>query len=512
MINKHFSQKISVFHGRTAPEEGTLAGYGAIVETYNLPVPIPNTLVLISAKNRQYSTSHWLVLTLRHKPKESLYKQLVFAIKYEGINLLILKKLFEVLPEEGILEILQQEPLGQYSRKIWFLYEWLLNKKLSIPDIQTGNYVSLIDEKLQICLPDGIKSSRHRIINNLSGTRDFCPLINKTEKIQKYISADLVQKNNRYVKKLHKDILQRASAFLLVKDSKASFTIEGESPKSKRAARWGQTIGQAGTKALAKDELLKLQQMVIENKRFTTMGFRKHGGFIGEHDRVTGEPIPDHISARWQDIEQLMNGLIKTNYLLINNEFDPVLAAAIIAFGFVVIHPFVDGNGRIHRYLIHHVLAKKNFSHQGIIFPVSAAILDHIDDYRKVLESYSHPLLDLIEWKETPDHNVEVLNETIDYYRYFDATKFAEFLFDCVNDTIENIIPEEISYLQKYDDFKHFIDNEFEMPDKMVADLVRYLEQNNGKLSKIKRENNFPELTRDEVKQIENRFDEIFNR
>ena len=486
MINKHFSHKISVFHGRTAPEEGTLAGYGAIVESFNLPVPIPEKLVLISAKNRQYITSQWLVLTLRHKPKESLYKQLVFAIKYEGINLLIIKKLFEVLQEKEILEILQQEPLGQYSRKIWFLYEWLLSKELSIPNIQSGNYVSLIDEKLQICLPDGIKSSRHRIINNLPGTRDFCPLIHKTEKIQKYISADLAQKNNKYIKKLRKDIFQRASAFLLLKDSRASFIIEGESPKSKRAARWGQTIGQAGTRGMTIDELLRLQQMVIENKRFTKMGFRKQGGFVGEHDRVTGEPIPYHISAHWKDIEQLINGLIETNDLLINNEFDPVLAAAIIAFGFVVIHPFVDGNGRIHRYLIHHVLAKKNFSHQGIVFPVSASILDHINDYRAVLESYSHPLLDLVEWQETPDHNVEVLNETIDYYRYFDATKFAEFLFDRVNDTIENIIPEEISYLRKYDEFKHFADNDFEMPDKIVADLVRYLEQNNGKLSKTK--------------------------
>jgi hypothetical protein len=38
-------------------------------------------------------------------------------------------------------------------------------------------------------------------------------------------------------------------------------------------------------------------------------------------------------------------------------EVDPVVAAAILAFGFVYIHPFEDGNGRIHRYLIHHVLA-----------------------------------------------------------------------------------------------------------------------------------------------------------
>jgi len=39
---------------------------------------------------------------------------------------------------------------------------------------------------------------------------------------------------------------------------------------------------------------------------------------------------------------------------------DGVIAAAILAFGLVYVHPFVDGNGRIHRYLIHHVLAGRD--------------------------------------------------------------------------------------------------------------------------------------------------------
>ena len=100
------------------------------------------------------------------------------------------------------------------------------------------------------------------------------------------------------------------------------------------------------------------------------------------------------------------------------------------------------------KYLIHHILSKMQFAQQGIIFPISASILNHIDDYRIVLESYSHPLLDFIEWKPTKNHNVEVLNKTIDFYRYFDVTKQAEFLFDCVNDTIVNVIPNEVDYLK----------------------------------------------------------------
>jgi hypothetical protein len=126
------------------------------------------------------------------------------------------------------------------------------------------------------------------------------------------------------------------------------------------------------------------------------------------------------------------------------------------------------------------------------------------------LEQYSHPLLDYIEWKETKDHNIEVLNETIDYYRYFDATLQAEFLYDCVIDTIQNIIPAEVLYLAQYDEFKRFIDDEFEMPDKMVALLVRFLEQNNGILSKRAREKEFNLLTEIEINQIEKRYIEIF--
>ena len=145
-----------------------------------------------------------------------------------------------------------------------------------------------------------------------------------------------------------------------------------------------------------------------------------------------------------------------------------------------------------------------------MIFPVSASILDRIDDYRKVLESYSHPLLDFIKWKPTPENNVEVFNETIDYYRYFDATRQAEFLYECVEDTIINIIPAEVDYLIKYDEFKRYIDDRFEMPDKTVALLVRFLEQNNGEISQRGKTSEFKALTDQEIDEIEDRYKKIF--
>jgi Fic family protein len=512
MINKRFSLFINVFHGRAAPEESWLVGYGAIIEALQLEMPIPQKLTLISTKKRQYQTENWAVYTSRHKPDDTLYKHLVFALKYEGINLLFFRKLFDNLSESEVIEIIQLEPLGQYSRRIWFIYEWLMRGTLAVENLSTGNFIPIIEDHLQFGIKDGPKSPRHRIINNLPGTVDFCPLIFRTEKLEGYIKANFAEEQSIYLNKVRKDILQRASSFLLLKDSKASFTIEGESPKSKRAARWGQAIGQAGMRNLSKEELLRLQQLVIENPRFMELGFRKKGGFVGEHDRITGEPIPDHISAKWQDIEILINGLLETEAHLVKSEMDPVLVATAISFGFVFIHPFEDGNGRIHRYLIHHILSKMNFSQQGIIFPVSAAILDRINDYRKVLESYSIPLLDIIQWDETKDHNVNVLNQTVDYYRYFDATKQAEFLYECVEDTIRHIIPEEVDFLTKYDEFKRFLEDEFEMPDKLISLLLNFLEQNNGILSKRARENEFKLLSDGEVITIQNEFVRIFNK
>jgi hypothetical protein len=507
---KRFSLQLSVFHGRTVPEDGVIVGYGAIIEAYKLAVPIPVKLTFISTKKRQFENDEWKVYPVSYLPDENLYKQLIFALKYEGVDLLVFKKLFDVLSSVEMEEMIRLENLGQYSRRIWFLYEWLTGKKLTIPDLKTGNLVPVIDEKLQYAI-DGVSSPRHKVINNLPGNQDFCPLIRKTEKLEKYIASNIRQEKSNYLNRVHKDILQRASSFLLLKDSKASFSIEGENPRNNRAARWGIAIGQAGKNELSIAELNRLQQLVIENDRFVEMGIRSQQGFIGDRDRETQEPIPDHISAKYEDLEKLMAGWLQTQKMLTESRMDPILVAAKIAFGFVFIHPFVDGNGRLHRYIIHHVLSQTGYTEQGIIFPVSASILTHIQDYAKSLESYSHPILNVIDWKPSENNNVEILNDTIDYYRYFDATAQAEFLFYCVNDTLVNIIPNEVEYLKKYDAFKQFLDHRYEMPDNMISLLVGFLEQGNGTLSVRARKKEFSALTQKEVEEIETTFKEIFD-
>ncbi len=152
--------------------------------------------------------------------------------------------------------------------------------------------------------------------------------------------------------------------------------------------------------------------------------------------------------------------------------------------GFVYVHPFQDGNGRLHRCLIHHVLAERKFTPSGMVLPVSSVMLDRIDDYRTRLQSHSGPLMEFIEWRPAPDRNVEVLNETADLYRYFDCTDEAEFLYSCVKRTVEHDLPHEIDYLRRHDEARRKIMDTVEMPDRLADELLLFIRQNKGTLSK----------------------------
>ena len=508
--SKRNSCSETVFHPHSLPEaEARLVGYSALIVDYGLPVPLPDSLSVIGEKHKKYVKGIWRVFTPRHQPKLTLYGHLTFALKHEGIDLSVLKALFDRVDPELLVDIVRSEPTGTYSRRIWFLYEWLGNEELGLPDATQGNFVVLVNDKLQYPGPSR-PSRRHRVHNNLPGTRNFCPLVRRTDKLDGYIGLKLAQVAIDHTGKTHSDLLSRAAAFLLLKDSRASYTIEGESPPHSRIERWGKIIGQAGQKPLNIEELERLQKIVIADYRFVVPGYRVEGGFVGDHDRTTGMPMPVHISARAEDLDDLMSGFFTTYKLLHKSDFDPVLMAAVIAFGFVFIHPFEDGNGRIHRYLFHHILAEEGFVPKGLVFPVSAVILEKIQGYKDALEAYSKPRLSCIKWRPTDKNNVEVTNDTIDLYRYFDATKQAEFFYECVEKTVNITLPEEVEYLEKYDLLDNFIKNYIDMPDKLVDLLIRFLHQNNGQFSKRAREKEFTQLTNDEVLAIERKYDDIF--
>ena len=96
------SIQVSNFHGRTVPVNGKIVGYGAIIESLHLPVPLPHMLAVIQEKAKKYSVEEWQIFPPSYQPEETLYKQLVFALKYEGVNLLVFKELFKKLDKKDV--------------------------------------------------------------------------------------------------------------------------------------------------------------------------------------------------------------------------------------------------------------------------------------------------------------------------------------------------------------------------------------------------------------------------
>lgn len=500
----------TLFRERALPEkEVPVVGYVALIDHYSLQVPLPERLCFISHHHRRYKTEHWAAFTVRHQPSHALSGHLTFALKYEGVDLAVLKALFKKINPEKVAQWIRCEPTGRYSRRIWFFYEWLTGKILDVPDVATGNFVEAIDPKLQYATGKAIPYRRQRVYNNLPGTQGFCPLIRRTEKLEALIGLHLADLAKEQARAIHPSLLARAAACMLLNDSRASFAIEGERPGKDRTEHWGRAISQAGRYPLTLEELLRLQSIVIADERFVKLGLRQEEGFVGDRERSSGMPIPAHISARWQDLPSLMESLLETYNLAKEQGMDPILLATCLAFGFVFSRPFADGNGRIHRYIVHHVLGHLGFSPKGVVFPISAVILERKDDYSRVLEAYSCPRLDFIDWQPTPQGNLEVTNETVDLYRYFDATRQAEFLYDCVRQTIEKNLPEEIHYLEQYDHLKAAITERFDMPDHIMDLLIRFLHQDQGILSNRAREKEFKELSEEECQDLERLYKEI---
>jgi len=149
-----------------------------------------------------------------------------------------------------------------------------------------------------------------------------------------------------------------------------------------------------------------------------------------------------------------MTGLIETHRRLKSDQVSTIVHAAVIAWGFVFLHPFGDGNGRIHRFLVHNILALRGILTPGLMFPVSAVMLKDPVAYDASLEAFSRPLLQLVDYRLHEDGQMTVSNDTACWYRYFDATAQAEALLDFVERTVEEELAAELSFLASFDNAK----------------------------------------------------------
>ncbi len=483
------------------------AGYAALVERHGLEV-IPNwhtSYVLTRGVHRreadgdsvveEYPASYW--------PGDGFGAQLEFALKYDGTNLAILAKLFEETAESQMLAYVHAKPTGKYVRRAWFLYEFLTGSRLPLDDLPArGSYVDLLEPDAYYTITPSRRVRRQRINDNLLGDSAFCPTVRRTDTLRRQEDADLSQRCLDVVSSYPKALLRRALGYLYEKETKSSFAIEHAEIDSTRTERFVALLQSAEAEDYCRrDALIDLQNRIVD-PRFRDTNYRQHQNYVGQSMDLHREII-HFVGAKPASLEGLMSGLIAAHRRMESGAVHAAIHAAVIAYGFVFLHPFEDGNGRIHRFLIHNILARRGFTPPGLIFPVSAAILNRPQDYDDSLEAFSRQLMPLVDYLLDAEGRLTVRNETTPWYRFIDFTAQAEALFRFLSHTIDAELAPELAFLASFDRAKAAIQDIVDMPDRKIELFVRLCRENGGRLSKAKRESQFAMLSDVEVAAME---------
>lgn len=446
-----------------------------------------------------------------YAPNETAIAHIEFALKYDDLNLDFLRTVFNLISLDEIVHYIQLKPNGSYERRIGFLYEFLTGKTIPVDDTGKGNYIDLIDASKYIT-GNSIKNKRWNINNNLLGSVEFCPVIRKTRMLESLLQTDYKVLVEEITRSYPLEVYHRAVNYLFTKETRSSYQIEHEKPTPERVARFVRFLEKAGEQTieeLLNEKNLTSLQGAIVDPRFAADGYRNFQNYIGQ-TTYNYKQLIHYVCPPPEIVHSMMNGLQKTAEKTAGSY--PVVRAAIIAFGFVFIHPFEDGNGRLHRFLIHDILVRDQIVRKGMIIPVSAHMVNHISDYDKVLENYSIPLMERMQYEMKDDQSVIVMNleEVEGYFRYPDLTAQCIYLAQTIKDTITEDIYWEMEFLMKYDEIKLSAQEIVDMPDRDMDLLIKLLHQNKGELSSRKRKL-FEKLTDQEISQIETVFRKIFN-
>ena len=483
-----------------------LAGYAALIERYGLEI-IPNwhkSFVAVTGTHQIYSSSGLIeeVYPSKYWPGDTLGGHLEFALKYDGTNLAILTTLFQKVTEKDFLEYVGSIPTGKYARRLWFLYEFLTGETLPLDDVKQGNYVDLLDPFKYYTVTPVRRVRRQRINDNLLGDSRFCPMVRRTDVLSDFEAADLPRRCRQVVSSYPPELLKRALGYLYTKETKSSFEIEHIKPTSTRTERFLVLLQLAEQEDFCeKTQLIELQNRIVD-PRFRDSDYRLSQNYVGETVAWQKEKI-HFVCPKPEDLINLMEGLIVAHKRMNTGNVSTVIHAAVIAYGFVFLHPFEDGNGRIHRFLIHNILARQDFTPEGIMFPVSASMLKNPADYDGSLEAFSRQIMPLVEYSLDEEGLMIVHNDTDRWYCYIDMTPQAEALFKFIKQTIDTELASELAFLANYDETKRAIQEIVDMPDRQIDLFIRFCLQNNGRLSERKRSDHFGSLSDDEIHRIE---------
>ncbi len=437
-------------------------------------------------------------------------EHLEFSLKYDDFNLDFLKAVFEKIPTDHIESFVASAPSSKYARKIGFLFELITAKQIALVKPVSGNYTDLLDTNKYIT-GNVVKNTRWRINDNLLGTTDYCPVVRKTKELNDLLSLNIPDKILELKKSYSPEIFKRAINYLYNKETKSSYEIEKEQPTPDRMEKFVALLAKAGyeetAETLSEKQLTQLQNAIVD-PRFSATGFRDFQNYVGESLPNFQEHI-HYICPPPFMLSSLMHGLQETAKKTLG--IFPEIRAGLIPFGFIFIHPFEDGNGRLHRFLIHDILVHDKAVPQGLIIPVSAHMLTNIREYDAVLEKYSKPLMQRITYDRLEEGEITITNvkQIEGYFKYPDLTDHCTYLIQTIYATIAEDMPEELLFIQRYDEAKKELQRIVDMPDKLINMMLTFLHQNKGTFPKRRREY-FSKLTDQEIERMQTAYRKVF--
>jgi len=453
------------------------------------------------------------------RPAANLASHLQFHLRHEVVQLEFLARLFSKTGPNEIQHWVDAEPTGQYARRAAFLYEWLTDDLLEVPLGLGGNYVYAINDEVMLAAsPEkSLRSTRWRIHDNLPGTRWFCPTLVKTPELIAAASLDVKALIRDLTDEFGADVLLRATAWMTLRESKASFTLEGEADQSTRIQRFADVMSHRtglGDLPLTDAVLADLQRAILGPvNALGRLGIRQSPVFVGETLRF--QEVVHYVAPPAGDVPAMLNGL--RVFLERTQGQSAVLRCAVAAFAFVYIHPLADGNGRVHRFLINDILRRDGVIAEPVILPVSAVISADAGArraYDQVLDQVSAPLMravrEQVEFSRVqityPDGVVSNFGFNARNYsgqsdqsgqsdnpddiarplwRYPDLGAHAVYLSGVIARTIKQHMHQESKYLVRHHRARESIKEIVEMPDHQADRIIRSIEQNDAKLSNV---------------------------
>lgn len=456
----------------------------AVLKLKALPPRFPARVRSVTRVERM--TDHLAVPGHVAPTSPSIVDHLLFALKHEGTQLGILLEALRQVRREDVQVVLSRTPTGGYIRALAFLWEAANGPHLDAAG--TAGQVHLLFDPDRYVTGPGQRESRWRVEFNGLGSMRYCATVERTPELQALLRADVLRRTTDYVKALGAELRDRTLSWAYMHETQSSYAIERETPSDDRARAFVALLHQAHEKRpLTEDYLAELQQAAITAPYHRAVAFRNEQNWLQGPGR--GAPSVSYVPPPPAQAAELMDELMAFANAQ-DGSVPALVAAAVVKFGFVFVHPFMDGNGRVSRFLFHQTLCRAGALPDGLILPVSIAMKRDEAGYMAALKSYSRPMREL--W------GVQFIDEGIfdfsyrgdaDFgvYRYWDATPCVEFACRMAEGALEHELQQETVFLMRYDQIASEVGAEFDIRGSTLATLITCALKE-GRVSKRRRD------------------------